>query len=232
MGTAETGTAEMNTAAKSSPIQNASIAASDITGLILAGGRGTRMGQVDKGLQALHGKPLYEHVLRRLQAQVGQVIINANQNLAQYQSLGVAVWPDQIDGFAGPLAGMAVGLQHCNSPYLLTVPCDSPFLPLDLAPRLSLAIQTEQADIAVAVTQEMRDGQAYTQEQNVFCLIKTNVLPHLNHFIASGGRKISAWYADLALAQVMFEDAQAFRNLNTLSELAQAELDLSSQPLP
>ncbi len=211
---------------------NTAVAPEHITGLILAGGRGTRMGQIDKGLQILRGEPLCLHVLRRLQAQVGQVMINANQNLAHYQNLGLAVWPDQVDGFAGPLAGMAVGLQHCTTPWLLTVPCDSPFLPPDLARRLSQAILAENADLAVAVTREMRDGQAYIQEQNVFCLIKTSVLPHLNHFIANGGRKINAWYADLSLAQVMFEDANAFRNLNTLPELAQAELDLSPKTLP
>lgn len=181
------------------------------------------MGLVDKGLQTLRGEALIVHVLRRLENQVGQVLINANQNLAHYQSLGLAVWPDQITGFAGPLAGMATGLQHCTRRYLLTVPCDSPFFPLDLAQRLSAGLLAENADIAMACTRETRDGEIFIQAQNVFCLLKTSLADHLNQFLAKGGHKISAWYADLQVARVIFDEVDAFRNLNTLSDLAQAE---------
>ena len=125
-----------------------------ITGLILAGGRGSRMGLVDKGLQTLHGQSLCQHVLARLAPQVGSVMINANQNLERYQSFGVPVLPDSLDGFAGPLAGMQTGMQHAQTPWLLNVPVDSPFLPPDLASKLFAAATAQNTDIAVAVTLE------------------------------------------------------------------------------
>ncbi|WP_229425210.1 gephyrin-like molybdotransferase Glp [Massilia sp. Se16.2.3] len=131
-----------------------------ISGLILAGGRGTRMGQVDKGLQPFRGKTMVDHVLERLGAQVGSVAINANQNLDTYAALGVPVWPDELPGFAGPLAGMAVGMRHCGTPYLLTAPCDSPFLPPDLAARLLAALEAQDADLAFAVVPGTRPASA------------------------------------------------------------------------
>lgn len=189
-----------------------------ITGLILAGGRGSRMGLVDKGLQTLHGHTLCQHVLARLAPQVQGIMINANQNLERYRSFGVPVVPDAIDGFAGPLAGMHSGMQHAHTAWLLSVPVDSPFLPPDLAHRLIAAAEAQNTDIAIAITRE--DGRE--QVQPVFCLMKTTLLPHLERYLAEGGRKIDAWYRDLPVARVLFADNQAFANLNTLEELQQA----------
>ncbi|MDB5959873.1 MAG: molybdenum cofactor guanylyltransferase [Massilia sp.] len=186
-----------------------------ISALILAGGRGTRMGHVDKGLQAFRGMTMAGHVLQRLAPQVGAVAINANQNLDAYRAFDVPVWPDETTGFAGPLAGLEVGLRHCATPYLLTAPCDSPFVPLDLAERLFAALQLDGADIALAVTQE---GQR-RQPHPVFCLVKTSLLPVLSQYLQDGGRKMDGWYADLKVAEVLFEDADGFRNINTLDEL-------------
>ena len=117
------------------------IAPEDITGLVLAGGRGSRMGGVDKGLQNHHGVPLALHALLRLAPQVGLTMINANRNLAAYESMGVPVWPDALADFAGPLAGFLAGLEHCDTPYLVTVPCDSPRFPEDLVARLASALE-------------------------------------------------------------------------------------------
>lgn len=198
------------------------IATSDpmpITGLILAGGRGSRMGTVDKGLQPFRGIPMALHVLHRLQPQVDDVIINANQNLAAYETFGLQVWPDAMAGFAGPLAGLQTGLMHCETPLLVSAPCDSPFLPHDLVARLLHGLQTHDADLAVAVTGAGDSVQAHP----VFCLVKSMLLPHLSAFLQAGGRKVDAWFASLALARVHFDDAAAFRNINTLDELRQLD---------
>lgn len=194
-----------------------------ITGLILAGGRGTRMGQVDKGLQNFRGAPMALHALMRLSPQVGEIIINANQNLAVYESFGTQVWPDQIEGYAGPLAGVQTGLVHCETPYLLTVPCDSPLLPTDLAERLSLGLLSNDADLAVAVTTEYEDGVARRQPHPVFSLLKASLLDDLTAFLTQGGRKVDAWFQHLRIAEVVFEDNTGFRNINTLQELRQFE---------
>ncbi|MBC7453952.1 MAG: molybdenum cofactor guanylyltransferase MobA [Massilia sp.] len=187
-----------------------------ISALILAGGRGSRMGHVDKGLQPFRGMTMAQHVLARLAPQVGAIAINANQNLAAYAAFGVPVWPDDTGGFAGPLAGLEAGLRHCATPYLLGAPCDSPFLPADLAARLFAALSAQGADVALAVTQEagMR-----RQPHPVFCLVKTSLLPLLSRYLEEGGRKMDGWYADLTVAEVLFEDSDAFRNINTLDEL-------------
>ena len=187
-----------------------------ISGLILAGGRGSRMGHVDKGLQPFRGSTMAAHVLARLAPQVASVAINANQNLDTYAGFGVPVWQDDLAGFAGPLAGLETGLQRCDTPYLLTAPCDSPFLPPDLAARLSKALQEQDADLAFAATQEpgMR-----VQAHPVFCLVKTSLLPVLSSYLAEGGRRMDGWYKDLKAVEVLFEDADAFRNINTLDEL-------------
>lgn len=188
-----------------------------ITGLILAGGRGSRMGDVDKGLQTLNGEAMVSHVIKRLAPQVGSLIINANRNLETYRQFGVAVWPDEISGFAGPLAGLQAGLLHCQTQYLVTAPCDSPFLPIDLVARLYDALAKQGADLAVAVTGESENRQPHP----VFCLLKASLLPHLNAFLESGKRRIDAWYASLKVAEVTFDDEAAFRNINTLEELQQ-----------
>jgi len=187
-----------------------------ISGLILAGGRGSRMGHVDKGLQAFRGTTMAAHVLARLAPQVASVAINANQNLDTYAAFGVPVWQDDLAGFAGPLAGLETGLRRCRTPYLLTAPCDSPFLPLDLGERLLAALEEQDADLAFAATAEpgMR-----VQAHPVFCLVKTALLPVLSAYLAEGGRRMDGWYKDLKAVEVLFEDADAFRNINTLDEL-------------
>ena len=197
-----------------------------ITAVILAGGRGSRMGGVDKGLQNFNGVPLALHTLLRLSPQLGDVMINANRNLAAYESFGVPVWPDttQMGDFAGPLAGFMTGLERCETPYLLTVPCDTPLFPHDLVARLADAIVDSKADFAVASAPE-EDGQ--TRAQPVFCLMGTHMLESLQHFTQSGGRKIDAWTAQHHVVHVPFnlsgDDAQAFFNANTLAELHQLE---------
>lgn len=183
-----------------------------ITGIILAGGQGRRMGSVDKGLQALRGKPMVQWVLERYTPQVDEVLINANQNIEQYQTLGYTVVADDIGGYAGPLAGLHRGLTAAKHALVATVPCDSPFLPLDLIARLYAALDEQQAELAVARTGD--------QPHPVFCLTRKSVLPGLTAFLQGGGRKIDAWYAALKVADVRFDDeAEAFSNINTVDEL-------------
>lgn len=198
-----------------------------ITGLILAGGRGSRMGGSDKGLQNFHGLPLALQTLMRLQLQslpLQEVLINANRNLAAYESLGVPVWPDSIDGFAGPLAGFQTGLERCETPLMLTVPCDTPLFPLDLVERLATAMTEQDADLAMAAAPEA-DGTVRLQP--VFCLLKTELLESLVKFTQGGGRKIDIWTAQHRCAIVPFDlpsdSPQAFANANTLAELQQLE---------
>jgi molybdopterin-guanine dinucleotide biosynthesis protein A len=187
----------------------------DITGLILAGGRGSRMGGVDKGLQNHHGVPLAMHALMRLSPQVGEILINANRNLGAYESMGVPVWPDTLSDYAGPLAGFLTGLERCETPYLVTVPCDSPLFPTDLVARLAQALESNDAEIAMAATLE--DGAL--QVQPVFCLMKSDVLESLVRFTQNGQRKIDKWTAGLRCVEVPFDDPQAFANANTPDEL-------------
>jgi len=187
-----------------------SSATGTVTGLILAGGQGRRMGTVDKGLQLLHGKPMVAAVLARLAPQVGEILINANQNLQAYESFGYRVVPDAIGGFAGPLAGLHAGLSAASHPLVLTAPCDSPFLPLDLFSRLFEKIEAN--DLAVAKTGD--------QPHPVFALVRGAVRQNLEDFLSRGGRKIDAWYASLKVVEVSFDDeADAFRNINTREEL-------------
>lgn len=196
------------------------IPAEDITGLVLAGGRGSRMGGVDKGLQNHLGMPLALHSLLRLQGQVGSAMLNANRNLGAYESMGVPVWPDSQADFAGPLAGMLVGLEHCETPWLVTVPCDTPNFPIDLVERLAAAAQAEDAEIAMAATREPDDqGQTVVQVQPVFCLLKSSLLESLQAFLDSGQRKIDRWTAQHRCATVVFDDSAAFFNANTVEEL-------------
>jgi molybdenum cofactor guanylyltransferase len=191
------------------------IATEDITGLVLAGGRGSRMGGVDKGLQNHHGLPLALHALLRLQPQVGSVMINANRNLGAYESMGAPVWPDSVPDYAGPLAGLLVGLEHCETPYLATVPCDTPNFPVDLVARLATALAEADAEIAMASTLE--DGAQRTQP--VFCLLKANLSESLLRFLQSGERKVDRWTAQHRCVAVPFDDADAFFNANTPDEL-------------
>ena len=187
----------------------------DITGLILAGGRATRMGGVDKGLQNHRGMPLAMHTLLRLQPQVGAVMINANRNLAAYEAMGVPVWPDALPDYPGPLAGMLAGFEQCQTPWLLTVPCDTPGFPADLAARLAQAATEQEADIAMAATRE--DGVLRTQP--VFCLLRASLMEDLATFLQAGERKIDRWTARHRCATVEFDDVRAFFNANTPQEL-------------
>jgi molybdopterin-guanine dinucleotide biosynthesis protein A len=201
-----------------------------ITALILAGGRGSRMGGLDKGLQTFNGLPLALHTLTRLQMSggVGTVMINANRNLSAYESFGAAVWPDGLADYAGPLAGFLTGLERCETPFLLTVPCDTPLLPLDLAPRLAQAMQAQQADIAMVVAPETdENGLTQVRTQPVFCLLRVGLLESLLQFTQGGGRKIGAWTAQHKTVLVPFDlpgdDARAFHNANSLAELRALE---------
>ena len=196
----------------------------DITGLILAGGRGSRMGGVDKGLQNFRGMPLALHALMRLSPQVGSVMINANRNLSAYESFGMPVWPDGLADYAGPLAGFLCGLERCETPWLLTVPCDTPLFPADLASRLAAAAAAQGADIAMAAAPEPEDdGSTRVRTQPVVCLLRVGLLESLMRFTQEGGRKIDRWTAQHPCAIVAFDqpgdDPLAFRNANTLAEL-------------
>ena len=205
---------------------------SDVTALILAGGRGSRMGGVDKGLQSFNGMPLALHTMLRLQMQSGgplaQVMINANRNLAAYEAFGAAVWPDVLADYAGPLAGFLTGLERCETPYLVTTPCDTPLFPLDLVARLAQAMHDEDADIAmVAAPESDSHGQSMVRPQPVFCLLRVELLESLAGFTQKGGRKIDAWTAQHTVALVPFDlpadDPRAFFNANTLAELQSLE---------
>jgi molybdopterin-guanine dinucleotide biosynthesis protein A len=195
------------------------IAIDDITGLILAGGRGSRMGGVDKGLQNHRGIPLAMHALMRLSPQVGALMVNANRNLGAYEAMGAPVWPDALPDFAGPLAGFLAGLEHCETPWLVTVPCDTPDFPLDLVARLAAAADAAGATIALATAPE--DG--VQRPQPVFCLMRAELMESLVAFTADGGRKIDRWTAQHGAVQVPFDDARAFFNANTLAELHQLQ---------
>ena len=200
------------------------IDASDITGVVLAGGRGSRMGGVDKGLQNFNGMPLALHTLMRLSPQVGEAMINANRNLGAYESFGVPVWPDVLADYAGPLAGFLTALERCETQWLVTVPCDTPLFPQDLVMRLAQAAAQQDAEIAMAAAPE-EDGQLRTQP--VFSLIRVDLLESLVRFTHGGGRKIDAWTARHKTVVVTFDaptdDPRAFFNANTLAELHQLE---------
>ena len=200
------------------------IEASEITGLVLAGGRGSRMGGVDKGLQNFNGIPLALFTLMRLQPQVGEMMINANRNLSAYEAFGTPVWPDVLADYAGPLAGFLTGLERCETAWLLTIPCDTPLFPQDLAARLAQAADRDRAEIAMAAARE-EDGQL--RPQPVFCLLRRELLESLVRFTHDGGRKIDAWTAQHKTVLVPFDapgdDQRAFFNANTLAELHQLE---------
>jgi molybdopterin-guanine dinucleotide biosynthesis protein A len=202
-----------------------------ITGLILAGGRGSRMGGTDKGLQNFHGLPLALQTLMRLQLQslpLQEVMINANRNLSAYESFSASVWPDANSDFSGPLSGFLVGLERCETPYLLTVPCDTPRFPLDLANRLAKALEGNDAEIAMAAGYETdAQGNRTIRTQPVFCLLRCALLESLVKFTHGGGRKIDAWTAQHKTTVVNFDqpsdDLYAFANVNTIEELVALE---------
>ena len=182
------------------------------------------MGGLDKGLQNFKGTPLALHTLMRLQMQhgnlVGELMLNANRNLGAYEAFGVPVWPDTLADYAGPLAGFMTGLERCETPYLLTVPCDTPLFPLDLADRLARAFDDPGTEIAMAAAVEA-DSQLRTQP--VFCLLRVDLLESLVAFTQAGGRKIDRWTGQHRTVVVNFDqpgdDPRAFCNTNTLAEL-------------
>ena len=197
---------------------------SDITAVVLAGGRGSRMGGVDKGLQNFNGMPLALYTLMRLQPQVGQLMVIANRNLAAYEAFGAPVWPDGLSDYAGPLAGFLTALERCETQWLLTAPCDTPLFPADLAQRLARAAGDAGAEIAMAAARE-EDGQL--RPQPVFCLMRHELLESLAQYTGNGGRKIDTWTAQHRTIVVPFDapgdDPRAFFNANTLAELHQLE---------
>ncbi len=188
-----------------------------ISAIILSGGRATRMGGVDKGLVTLQNKPLIQHVVERLKPQVDEIFINANREIETYLTFGYRVLQDETDEFLGPLAGFNMGLQHAQYEYVLTVPCDSPLLPLDLTKRLLNGMIEARADIAVASSDE--------NAHPVFCLMKKSVLPSLVEFLEAGERKVSTWQKSLSYVEVDFNDnSDGFINLNTFDDLKTLEL--------
>jgi molybdopterin-guanine dinucleotide biosynthesis protein A len=195
------------------------IAASHITGLVLAGGRGTRMGGVDKGLEILHGKPLAQHVLERLAPQVCTLAINANRSQLRYAAFGYPIWHDLSPDYPGPLAGLQAGLAHCVTPFLATAPCDAPLIPYDLVARLADEMIASGADAAFAVT-GARDKR---QRHPVCSLLRTSTHASLDAYLAAGERKMDLWFATLDCVEVDFDDEHAFRNINTGLELQQLE---------
>jgi molybdenum cofactor guanylyltransferase len=200
------------------------ISKDDVTGVILAGGRGSRMGGVDKGLQNFRGMPMAMFTLLRLAPQVSELMINANRNLAAYESFGVPVWPDGLADYAGPLAGFLTGLEHCETEYLVTVPCDTPLFPQDLVARLAEALERDGADIATA---SAREDDSQLRAQPVFSLMRRDLMESLVRFTQGGGRKIDAWTAQHRTVLVPFDragdEATAFANANTLAELHRLE---------
>ncbi len=199
-----------------------------ITGLLLAGGQGQRMGGRDKGLQALDGEALSRHVMRRLSPQVGTIVISANRHLDDYRCFGCDVITDELSGFQGPLAGIHAGLGHCATPWLLTAPCDSPFLPHDLVQRLGDAIVASDADLAYAVT-----GTGDTRREHpVFSLLRVSLRDGLGRYLESGGRKVREWQAGVKSIAVPFDDELAFRNLNTTRDLTDAQGEAGNSTSP
>ena len=190
-----------------------------ITGCILAGGIGRRLGRVDKGLVTLAGRPLVAHVIERFAPQVDHVMLSVNRNHDIYRHYCARLVEDSVGAAAGPLAGIAAALSAVDTPWLAIAPCDSPFLPVRLVASLRDALASHHAEIAVART---ADGL-----QPVFAVIATRLAPALLDFLASGGRKIDAWYARHNLVEVDCEiERAAFMNINTPADLAAAALRL------
>jgi molybdenum cofactor guanylyltransferase len=187
-----------------------------ITGVVLAGGLARRMGGADKGLIEFAGKPMISHVLDRLHPQVDEILINANRETERYAAFGYPIIRDEIAGYAGPLAGLHSGMCAAQHEFVMTIPCDSPFLPTDLASRLMQSLVNSNAELAVAKTG--------TQAQPVFCLCRKSLKANLQNFIQNGGRKIDAWYGALKVVEVAFDDQpEAFANINTPEELKSLE---------
>jgi molybdopterin-guanine dinucleotide biosynthesis protein A len=186
-----------------------------ITGIVLAGGRGTRMGGVDKGLQLHRGQPLAQHALLRLQPQVRCAMLNANRNLDLYEAMGVPVWPDRLRDHPGPLAGVLTGLEQCRTPWLVTAPCDVPDFPMDLVQRLAQAADAAGSPLAFAATREAGQIRA----QPVFALLHTRLRQSLGDYLEFGQRRVLPWMQQHGAVEVVFDEAAAFSNANTLDDL-------------
>ena len=200
----------------------AMIERADITGWVLAGGRGSRMGGIDKGLQLHAGVPLALHAIRRLAPQVGRMAINANRHADVYAAFGVPVHPDSVADFPGPLGGFLAGLDHCTTPYLVTVPCDTPNFPLDLVAQLAAELIARDVPLAMAATRSATG----LQPQPVFCLMARQLRQSLLEFTTAGHRKPQRWAELNGVAWVVFDDESAFANANTHDELQ------ALQPVP
>ncbi len=196
------------------------ITSEHITGLILAGGRAQRMGGIDKGLIPFHGKALIEFAINRLKPQVSTILINSNRSITKYSHYGYPVLMDETPDFSGPLAGFSVGLKHCKTPYLLTSPCDSPLLPFDLAQKMAAELEGNNLELVFASSKE-EDGKIWSQP--VFCLMKSSLQDSLDAFLSKGDLKIDRWFKELRSGTVVFENPQAFANVNTPEELAALE---------
>ncbi|HIO93141.1 MAG TPA: molybdenum cofactor guanylyltransferase [Leucothrix mucor] len=188
----------------------------DVTALILAGGQGSRLGGQDKGLVQFQQKPLIEHVLERIQPQLSSIIINANRNMLLYGDYGYPVISDQFEGYQGPLAGIESGLEAVATDYLLTLPCDGPFLPADLLERMLSIKNNSQAALTVA-----HDG---LRMQSAYALIPVAALADLREYLHAGNRKLGRWLQAQGLALVDFSDqSKAFANINTESQKSKWE---------
>lgn len=206
-------------ALQAGPAGHGQIPRETITGLVLAGGRGTRMGGVDKGLQLFHGQPLALNALQRLRPQVGALMINANRHLETYRAMGVPVVQDSMPDFPGPLGGLLAGLQNCATPWLASVPCDTPNFPPDLVQRLAQAVSKAGALLGTVATVEAER----TRAQPVFSLLHASLLPSLQAYLQAGERKILPWLQQHGAVELPFEDSRAFFNANTLHDLQQLQ---------
>ncbi|HVL76852.1 MAG TPA: molybdenum cofactor guanylyltransferase MobA [Noviherbaspirillum sp.] len=186
-----------------------------VTGLVLAGGRGSRMGGVEKGLQAFNGAPMLAEIVARLRPQVDELAINANRELDRYRAFGFPVRPDLRTGLPGPMAGIEAGLAACTTDLLVVVPCDSPCLPPDLVCRLHAAMERRSAALAYAVTDSGQGEQAHP----VFCMLDRSLLPQLRAALDAGERRLGSWLRSQGAAPAVFSDEAAFRNINTFEEL-------------
>jgi molybdenum cofactor guanylyltransferase len=182
-----------------------------VTAVILAGGRGRRMGGEDKGLIELNGKPLVAHVIDAIQPQVGSILINANRNQERYEKFAYPVFSDSLLNYQGPLAGFIAAMQTLETEDMLTLPCDGPLVPADLVERLYKARQAAGAEIAVA-----HDGKRL---QPVYALIPKRLAESLQRYLDGGDRKIDLWYAQHRVAHADFSDIpRTFININTMQE--------------
>jgi len=193
----------------------------DITAVILAGGKARRMGGEDKGLIELHGRPLLDYIIAGLRPQVGTILVNANRNLARYREFGFPVIEDMLGDYFGPLVGMASGMQAATTPLLMTVPCDSPFVPPHLGETLYGALAGADAQISVA-----HDG---TRLQPVYALLRCELLPDLLAYLNEGGRKIDTWYEQHRMVTADFSATpEVFLNLNTPADRQRIEKTLAT----